>query len=261
MILPYIAITIFFLLPVIAFLFKQVSNLKGIVIGFTAVVTCIIYLSYFSPFSFIGSYQTSTLNSKIIQKISSNDEIKGDLFSRFSSIVPLEEQKTWLIKYLSKSISDKKIKTAESLIAYSEPFFETNEEKVVFYNFYTMLRDIKFPISKEVALKIDLASANSLECPLPKFEINVLINNGPTIPIAYQEGESVDKVSLDSSDSLIPGFDLASAFLNNEEMLLRVKLLCQNGDKYTYESSFFYTISSPINEYKIETNQWSTVTQ
>ena len=63
------------------------------------------------------------------------------------------------------------------------------------------------------------------------------------------------------SHSLIPGFDLSSAYLNNEEMLLDVKTLCQNGANYSFESTFFFIISSPINDYKIETNQWSTVTQ
>ena len=71
----------------------------------------------------------------------------------------------------------------------------------------------------------------------------------------------LDKILLDSSHSIIPGFDLSSAYLNNEEMLLDVKTLCQNGANYSFESNFFFIISSPINDYKIETNQWSRVTQ
>ena len=261
MILPYIAITILFLLPIIAFLFKQVTNLKGVVIGVTVFITSIVLLAYFSSFSFIGNYQISSLNNKIIQKILNNNEIEDDLFSEFDLVVPVEDQKIWLVKYLNKSISDKKIKSAESLIAFSEPFFKTNEEKLVFYNFYTMLRDLKFPISKEVALMVDLSSLGSLECSILESEIEVYINNGPEIPIASKKSSDLDKILLDSSHSLIPGFDLSSAYLNNEEMLLEAKILCENGVSYSFESTFFFIISSPINDYKIESNQWSTVTQ
>jgi len=261
MILPYIAITILFLLPIIAFLFKQVTNLKGVVIGVTVFITSIVLLAYFSSFSFIGNYQISSLNNKIIQKILNNNEIEDDLFSEFDLLVPLEDQKIWLVKYLNKSISDKKIKSAESLIAFSEPFFQTNEEKLVFYNFYTMLRDLKFPISKEVALMVDLSSLGSLECSILESEIEVYINNGPEIPIASKKSSDLDKILLDSSHSLIPGFDLSSAYLNNEEMLLEAKILCENSVTYSFKSTFFFIISSPLNDYKIETNQWSTVTQ
>ena len=261
MILPYIAITILFLLPIIAFLFKQVTNLKGVVIGLTVFITSIVLLAYFSSFSFIGNYQISSLNNKIIQKILNNNEIEEDLFSKFNLVVPLEDQKIWLAKYLNKSISDKKIKPAESLIAFSEPFFQTNEEKLVFYNFYTMLRDLKFPISKEVALMVDLSSIDSLKCSLLQSEIEVYINKGPEIPIASKKSSDLDKILLDSRHSLIPGFDLPSAYLNNEEMLIEAKILCENGISYSFESIFLFITSPPINDYKIETNQWSRVAQ
>ena len=261
MILPYIAITILFLLPIIAFLFKQVTNLKGVVIGITVFIISVVLVAYFSSFSFIGNYQISSLNNKIIQKILNNNEIEEDLFSKFNLVVPLEDQKIWLAKYLNKSISDKKIKPAESLIAFSEPFFQNNEEKLVFYNFYTMLRDLKFPISKEVALMVDLSSIDSLKCSLLQSEIEVYINNGPEIPIASKKSSDLDKILLDSRHSLIPGFDLPSAYLNNEEMLIEAKILCENGISYSFESTFLFITSSPINDYKIETNQWSRVAQ
>ena len=261
MILPYIAITILFLLPIIAFLFKQVTNLKGVVIGITVFIISVVLVAYLSSFSFIGNYQISSLNNKIIQKILNNNAIEEDLFSEFNLIVPLEDQKIWLAKYLNKSISDKKIKPAESLIAFSEPFFQTNEEKLVFYNFYTMLRDLKFPISKEVALMVDLSSIDSLKCSLLQSEIEVYINKGSEIPIASQNSSDLDKLLLDSRHSLIPGFDLPSAYLNNEEMLIEAKILCENGISYSFESTFLFITSSPINDYKIETNQWSRVAQ
>ena len=93
MILPYIAITILFLLPIIAFLFKQVTNLKGVVIGITVFITSIVLLAYFSSFSFIGNYQISSLNNKIIQTILNNNEIEDDLFLEFDLVVPVEDQK------------------------------------------------------------------------------------------------------------------------------------------------------------------------
>ena len=108
---------------------------------------------------------------------------------------------------------------------------------------------------------VDLSSLDSLECLILESEIEVYINNGPEIPIASKKSSDLDKILLDSSHSLIPGFDLSSAYLNNEEMLLEAKILCENSVTYTFESTFFFIISSPLNDYKIETNQWSTVTQ
>ena len=47
------------------------------------------------------------------------------------------------------AINIEKLNSAESLIAFSEKFFVTNNEKVIFYGLYTNLRDTKFPKFKE----------------------------------------------------------------------------------------------------------------
>ena len=110
MILPYIAITILFLLPIIAFLFKQVTNLKGVVIGVTVFITSIVFLAYFSSFSFIGNYQISSLNNKIIHKILNNNEIEFlslDIEGMDFDVLMNIDLNKFKIKNIDKTLKDK----------------------------------------------------------------------------------------------------------------------------------------------------------
>ena len=45
-----------------------------------------------------------------------------------------EELRNWLIALITKSIDLNKLNSAESLIAFSENFFITSNEKIVFYS-------------------------------------------------------------------------------------------------------------------------------
>ena len=44
--------------------------------------------------------------------------------------------------------------SAESLLGFSEKFFVSNSEKLIFYSLYTQLRDTKFPEYKDSSFQI-----------------------------------------------------------------------------------------------------------
>ena len=132
--------------------------------------------------------------------------------------------KNWLVGLIGKSIDLKKLTSAESLIAFSERFFISNNEKLIFYNLYSALRDEKFPKFKNSSFQID--SSSLYPCSIKNGEVTLFITNGPEIPIAKKEFKNKDNISLNNLDSVIPGFDLASAHLNQESIEMKIEINC-----------------------------------
>ena len=81
--------------------------------------------------------------------------------------------------------------------------------------------------------------------------------NGPNIPIASLNFENFIEVVLKNSNSSIPGFDIASAYLNNETLELKASLFCINNmlDYYS-ESTLLFGQNNHINSHNIRPNEW-----
>ena len=94
-------------------------------------------------------------------------------------------------------------------------------------------------------------------CSIRNGEVNLFITNGPEIPIAKKEFQNKDNISLNNLDSVIPGFDLASAYLNQESIEMKVKINCLD-DQQTFflENNIFLNQDIPFNSYKINLNEW-----
>ena len=71
--------------------------------------------------------------------------------------------------------------------------------------------------------------------------------NGPEIPIAKQEFEDIQNVLLTNADSIIPGFDLASAILNDERIEFEINLICKESIEEFYIKNGYK--KSNINNY------------
>ena len=58
-------------------------------------------------------------------------------------------------------------------------------------------------------------------------------------------------------DSVIPGFDLASAYLNQESIEMKIKINCLD-DRQTFfaVNNIFLNQDIPFNSYKINLNEW-----
>ena len=165
------------------------------------------------------------------------------------------ELKSWLINLISKSIELNKLNSAESLITFSERFFETNNEKIIFYGLYTSLRNAKFPQFKDASFIIDKDSR--FPCSFKNAIAKLFVMNGPEIPIAQKEFESIGRAKLTNLDSVIPGFDLASAHLNNETIEFNLDIFCiENGEVFSVRNLIILDKNQPSNTYKINSNEW-----
>ena len=138
-------LTIFAALPIVAYILAQRTPNKGLIFGSSLIVLVICLFIFISKFAVIGSVEKQVLNNKIFDEIYVDSSISAGYLKELENILDEDEIKNWLVGLISKSIDLNKLKSAESLIAFSEKFFVSNNEKLIFYNLYSVLRDKKFP--------------------------------------------------------------------------------------------------------------------
>ena len=81
--------------------------------------------------------------------------------------------------------------------------------------------------------------------------------NGPEIPIAKREFTNKDGILLNNLDSLLPGYDLASAYLNKETIELNIQINCLDDQQIFYvQNPIVLDQNKPFNSYKIGLNEW-----
>ena len=248
-------LTILAALPIIAYVLAQKTLNKGLIFGSSLLILSLCLFIFISKFAFVGSFEKQTLNNKIFDEIYIDSSISVEYLQQLENILDEDELKNWLVGLIGKSIDLKKLKSAESLIAFSERFFISNNEKLIFYNLYSALRDEKFPKFKNSSFQID--SSSLYPCSIKNGEVTLFITNGPEIPIAKKEFKNKDNISLNNLDSVIPGFDLASAYLNQESIEMKIKINCLD-DQQTFflENNIFLNQDIPFNSYKINLNEW-----
>ena len=248
-------LTILAALPIIAYVLAQKTLNKGLIFGSSLLILSLCLFIFISKFAFVGSFEKQTLNNKIFDEIYIDSSISVEYLQQLENILDEDELKNWLVGLIGKSIDLKKLKSAESLIAFSERFFISNNEKLIFYNLYSALRDEKFPKFKNSSFQID--SSSLYPCSIKNGEVTLFITNGPEIPIAKKEFKNKDNISLNNLDSVIPGFDLASAYLNQESIEMKIKINCLDDQQIFFvENKIFLNQDIPFNSYKINLNEW-----
>ena len=248
-------LTILAALPIIAYVLAQKTLNKGLIFGSSLLILSLCLFIFISKFAFVGSFEKQTLNNKIFDEIYINSAISVEYLQQLENILDEDELKNWLVGLIGKSIDLKKLTSAESLIAFSERFFISNNEKLIFYNLYSALRDEKFPKFKNSSFQID--SSSLYPCSIKNGEVTLFITNGPEIPIAKKEFKNEGNISLNNLDSVIPGFDLASAYLNQESIEMKVKINCLDDQQIFFvENKIFLNQEIPFNSYKINLNEW-----
>ena len=71
------------------------------------------------------------------------------------------------------------------------------------------------------------------------------------------EFPTLQEITITNDYSLIPGFDISSAILNNESVDLEINVSCNDSvDKISFNSTFLLNSSNLFNSYKIQANQW-----
>ena len=248
-------LTILAALPIIAYVLAQKTLNKGLIFGSSLLILSLCLFIFISKFAFVGSFEKQTLNNKIFDEIYIDSSISVEYLQQLENILDEDELKNWLVGLIGKSIDLKKLTSAESLIAFSERFFISNNEKLIFYNLYSALRDEKFPKFKNSSFQID--SSSLYPCSIKNGEVTLFITNGPEIPIAKKEFKNKDNISLNNLDSVIPGFDLASAYLNQESIEMKIKINCLDDQQIFFvENKIFLNQDIPFNSYKINLNEW-----
>lgn len=250
----YIFLLAFFsLIPVLAYLLSLNTQNKGYILGISILIIFACLFSFTGKFSFLGSLNKQVLTDKIFVDIKDDSIITQETFLKFEKLVADDDRIYWMQSLILEAIDSKKYNSAESLITYSERYFKSSEEKFIFYSLYKDLRDSKFPLfaNSEIVIFLDkpCSSFNGL--------IEVFIMNGPAIPIARANFSNKEEVSLNNTSSSIPGFDIASAYLNKETVDVKVELKCgESGLEYITEALILLDQTTPSNTYKISPNEW-----
>lgn len=246
----------FAFIPILAYLLSQKTKNKGYIFGISFLVILICLFSVIGKYSFLGSIENQKINSNILINIDNDRKIPKKIIQKFDKNINNQEKLYWLQSYIKKAIEDNKLIAAESLISISEPYFQTADEKYIFYSLYTNLRDAKFPSYAKSELLINFISPPG--CENLEGSLDVFIVNGPQIPIATKKFTNSSELVLKNTDSSIPGFDLASAYLNQEALDLKILLNCTDLDTTFYsESTLLFNNNQPVNSYNIKANEWS----
>ena len=248
-------LTIFASLPILAYVFSQRTSHKGIVFATTVFVLIGCLILFVSKFAILGSVNKQVLTKNINDQIYIDEKISTDNLKQFDSLLNIEEKKVWSIELISKSIDLKKLNSAESLLVFSEKFFISQSEKLIFFSLYTQLRDTNFPEYKNSSFQI--SSDSYFPCDVEEGLISLFIDNAPEIPIAEKQFSQINEIFLLNADSTIPGFDIASALLNNETIEINIKILCKNSEENYYVNNLLVLDKNRItNSYKISSNEW-----
>lgn len=248
-------LTIFASLPILAYVFSQRTSHKGIVFATTVFVLIGCLILFVSKFAILGSVKKQALTNNINNQIYIDEKISVENLKQFDSLLNIEEKKVWSIELISKSIDLKKLNSAESLLGFSEKFFVSNSEKLIFYSLFTQLRDTKFPEYKNSSFQI--SSDSYFPCDVEEGSVRLFINNGPEIPIAEKQFSQINEIFVLNADSTIPGFDIASAHLNNETIEINIKILCKRSKENYYINNLLVLDKNRVtNSYKISSNEW-----
>ena len=253
--LIFYLLTLFAALPILAYLLSQRTANKGIVLGTTTFVLIGCLILFISKFAILGTVQKQTLSEQINNQIYIDEKISSKSLKQFDSLLNEQEKQAWSIEFISKSIDMKKLNSAESLLTFSEKFFVSNPEKLIFYSLYTQLRDTRFPEYKNSSFEI--SSDSYFPCEVETGTTSLFINNGPEIPIAEKTFTKVNDILLTNRNSTIPGFDIASAYLNNETIDIKINIICKNIEANYHISNLLVLDKNRVtNTYKIEQNEW-----
>ena len=253
--LIFYLLTLFAALPILDYLLSQRTANKGIVLGTTTFVLIGCLILFISKFAILGTVQKQTLSEQINNQIYIDEKISSKSLKQFDSLLNEQEKQAWSIEFISKSIDMKKLNSAESLLTFSEKFFISNPEKLIFYSLYTQLRDTRFPEYKNSSFEI--SSDSYFPCEVETGTASLFINNGPEIPIAKKTFTKANDILLTNSNSTIPGFDIASAYLNNETIDIKINIICKNIEANYHISHLLVLDKNRVtNTYKIEQNEW-----
>ena len=230
-----IASTIIILLPVIAYLLNPLSNQKSLIFLVTILVFGGFVLNFISKNPFIGSWVQATQSESILRTISHDEEVDKLLLNQYIYSNTSEEQ-SFLIgtQFFYKALEAQSFFSAESILKHLNEEFVSENFQVPIFNLLADFRDEKYPEIANSNLVINIE--NPANCNMQLLQLGVSIPNGPGVNIASKEllSPNIDMpIKLDKSNSMVRGFDIASAFMQQEVIKVTAIAECNN---FTFEA-------------------------
>ncbi len=225
-----IALSAILLLPVIAYLLHPMSNQKSIVFLITIIVFGGFFINFISKKPFIGSWIQATQSELILRTISRNEEFDGVFLNEYlKSQSTLDQSFLISTQVFYKALEQKSFISAESILKHINAEFASENFQVPIFNLLADLRDEKYPKIANSNLLVNYE--NPTNCNLNLLKLDVSIPNGPDVKIASKELLSPNinmPIRLDITNSVVRGFDIASAFLQQEIIMIEAFIGCDN---------------------------------
>ena len=227
--------SIILLLPVIVYLLQPLSNQKSLIFLVTILVFGGFVLNFISKEPLIGSWVKATQSESILMTISRDEEFDKFFLNEYIFDQSSEEQSFIMgSQVFYKALEEQSFNTAESILKYLNVEFASENFQVPIFNLLADFRDEKYPEIANSNLIINVE--NPANCTLQLVQLGVSIPNGPGVNIASVELLSPNitrPIKLDKSNSTVRGFDIASAFMQQE--IIKIEALAEC-DKFIYEA-------------------------
>jgi hypothetical protein len=256
--LSLIAILAFVSLPIIAYLLSNAASQKALVFFTTAMLFGALTLNHSSPQPLFGSWVNSIQSDAIENKVFKNLEISDEMIMSFLAQKDLPEDSFLLGTIVFyKALEFKSFNSAESILRSLNSNFREPDFQLPIYNLLADLRDLKYPMVSNS--KLLLAVEPPVNCSIDRLTVSVEIPNGPAVDIAVKDFIGADlsqEIFLDKSDALVRGFDLPSAFLNQEIIKVESSIFCKNNAFYSIKTIDLKGSRNNQDEVFIYANEW-----
>ena len=139
-----------------------------------------------------------------------------------------------------------------------EIYIDSKISKNAFEGIESLLQadEIQVWLISFIGKAIELNKLNSAES-LVTYAEKFFILNGPEIPIAEKLFKQSEEIYVSNKDSLIPGFDLSSAYLNDETIESVIAINCKDTSlNFLSKDLIVLEKNQPSLNYKIELNEW-----
>ena len=233
-----IAVSIILLLPVISYLLQPLSNQKSIVFLITFLIFGGFIFNFVSPNALIGSWAQVAQSESIYKAISRNKEFDSYLIQQYLKNTSSEDESFLLgVEVFYKALEVRSFNSAESMLKTLNSRFVSETFQVPIFNLLADLRDEKYPDLANSSLLVSIEDPPN--CNLQSLQFFVSIPGGPNVNIAAREIMSPDinkLYRLDKSNSLVRGFDLTSAFLQQEMIKIEAQAQCDNSAFQAFKS-------------------------
>jgi hypothetical protein len=253
-----IAVSVILLLPIISYLLQPLSTQKSIVFLISFLIFGGFILNFLSSNSLIGSWVQVTQSESIYKTISSNKEFDNSFIVQYLENTSSEDDSFMLgVQVFYKALEVRSFNSAESILKTLNSQFISEAFQVPIFNLLADLRDEKYPDLANSSLFISIE--NPSNCSLQSLQFFVSIPGGPEVNIATKEIISPDinqLFRLDKTNSLVRGFDITSAFLQQEMIKVEAIAQCNNAAFQAFKSLDLKYSKDNQDEVFFYANEW-----